>query len=139
MFLLAYFDNKIGPKIYYSYPKQMLDMSIQDLICKFVDLDIDNNGYIILVKDTYRIFNFLFSIPSPLARGGVELISFAVVVSNVIDRLQENIVITKCQLLKNALEAIPDIYYAFYPKTEQYENKKIQLQHIIQKLYKTGI
>lgn len=135
MILLTYFDNKFGPRIYFSYPKQMVDVTITDLICRLIDLDIED-GCIVLIKGVYRIFNFPFSIPSQLARGNREMLCLSFLFQEDHHPLNE----TKCKLafklFKEKLENNPNIYQAFHPSSEQCFFEKEYIENIIRKLHR---
>lgn len=137
--MLSYFDTKIGPKVFCSHPKELLDIDLTQEICKFVDF-YDLDGYLIHVSDDKRIFNFGFEIFSGLSRGNIETLSIAVITEKDISKEEEDRIVKRINKFILLIKNDKDIYFGFYTLPDHSETytcfeKKALLQYLIHKLY----
>lgn len=138
LIMLSYFDNKIGPKIFCSYPKIMMDIYLKEEICRFIDLNI-NGKYIIFVKEDIKVFNFSFEITSKLSRGGIMNLALSIIMEKNVSLETENKLYDLFILFKNKIIQYKEIDYAFflpyYPNSFDCNEKKNLLKSLINELY----
>jgi len=132
--MLTYFDRKIGPKVYYSYPKVIIDINLKSEICSFLDLS-TSKGYLILVRNGMRVYNFPFELQSSLARGGVDILALSLILDNKITLEKEIILQELFNRFKKLVEYDKEIFYAFYSETHKYIEKKNILELYVDNLY----
>lgn len=108
--LLSYFDSKIGPCIYLTYPEIELT---EDLDAIKAALDIKDSEGFMIIKDGMLVLNYMLYIASPLARGREEML----LLSYIITETEPNEKFYKDRMMEtvHSLKTIPDLYKAFYP------------------------
>jgi hypothetical protein len=139
--MLSYFDNKIGPRVFYSYPKELLDANLKQEICNFVDF-YNIGGYLVHVLHDKRIYNFGFDIFSDFSRGNIETLAISIITESDISKEKENKIIKAFNTFKCVIKGDEDFYLAFYYDKEftedidkKIKDKKESLEFFVNKLY----
>lgn len=115
--VLTYFDQSIGPKIYFSFPETFPDELIAKLK-KYFDIE-EKFFEVRLIEHNLTFLNLYFEIPSEMARGGVEMVMLSLVTS----KLENNPALY--EVLKFYTEKINrtrEIFKCFYKEYDA-ENK----------------
>jgi hypothetical protein len=114
--VLTRFHNVLGPKILMSV---INDAKLNNVITNLMDLRSLNENFFILGVDDKIIFNQHFSIKSPWARGGDELMMVSFVIND-IDFIPElkNIVENYVQSFINVFKDDSDLFMGFYNKNQ---------------------
>ena len=111
--LLSYFHVKKGPMSFLCYPENKFTEEQQKRISNKLDIDVERGFFTCTFSDLVAM-NFYFEIPSPFARGTIEmcLLSFLFdtlpsikILNNISFNLSKNL---------DKLISQPDIYLAFY-------------------------
>ena len=132
--ILSYFNDKLGPVIFSSFPVQQHTLALKNIMNKFMDF-FAKSGYLIYIKNDKKIFNTSFEIPSTLNRGKILMISISVIVSKS-DNL-DNVIIEKLKTFKAVLKVKKDIYFGFHDDgSEIFKEKNKLIKSYIKTLYR---
>ena len=71
---LFFFDRKVGPKMFYSYPEENINSSEVEKITEDIMSNVKEEGYFNYQSSSLSSLNFYFEIPSDFARGKKELL-----------------------------------------------------------------
>jgi hypothetical protein len=104
---ISYFHRKIGPKIFYSHPKNSLDKDLSAKIANIMDFPTVGGGFFTHSFENLKSMNYYFEIHSDWARGNNEML----MVSTVIDQ----------QILPEIEEKISDLYIEFSEQLQSNE------------------
>lgn len=112
--VLSYFDHKIGPMVYRTYPKVEITESLKKVNAA---LDLKDEEGFISFKDNIRALSYLIYIDSPIRRGNKE----TVLLTYIITETQPNEDSYKGRLGEAAkqIKAIDDVYKAFVGTDEE--------------------
>ncbi len=114
--LLSHFDNVLGPKIFKSLPEK-LERDLEKEVLEYMKINVEK-GFIVGISSSpdkkIKIINYLFEVPSKLARGNNETLMISLIVEKNyrVEMFQE-----KLKELGNEIINTPNIYKAFYQKT----------------------
>jgi DNA-binding transcriptional ArsR family regulator len=110
---LSYFHRKIGPLIFYSYPKGGLDKELEAKIANIMDQQF-NEGYFTHSFENLKSMNYYFEIHSDWARGNKEMLMVSVIVDQQFPTEFEEIISNLCIEFSEKLQSNEEIYTAFY-------------------------
>ena len=109
--VLLHFHKKIGPSVFYSYPKNMLRKEISAVLTGLMDQTPD--GFFIHAFENFTSLNYYFEIQSIRARGGREMLMVSVIFEKQTTPENEQKVSTLLQEFSKSLKSHKQIYTAF--------------------------
>jgi hypothetical protein len=126
--VLSFFDTKIGPSIFYSYPIVNIEEELADTISSIMDL-ILTEGYVTYSFDKYFSLNYHFEIKSSWARGRKETLLLSAISDERVSIETEKVILTLCIEFSEWLKNQEDIFKGFYIEDGIYyksqKNRKI--------------
>ena len=123
---LSFFDRKIGPIIFYSYPIDVLEKYYVKRITNIMD-QIITEGFFTYSFDNYFSLNYFFEINSTWARGLKESLMISAVFDERISTETEKAILTLCIEFSEWLKSKQDIFTGFYKQYPiYYQNQKNQ-------------
>ncbi|KKK40560.1 hypothetical protein LCGC14_0492910 [marine sediment metagenome] len=121
---LSYFHRKIGPLVFYSYPKSSLDKTISVKIANIMDQQF-NEGFFTHSFEKLKSLNYYFEIHSDWARGNKEMLMVSTILDQQISPKIEDKISTSCSEFSEQLQSNEEIFTAFYINDINYhENDK---------------
>ncbi|MFX1487799.1 MAG: hypothetical protein ACFFBI_01535 [Promethearchaeota archaeon] len=109
---LSYFHRKIGPSVFYSFPKNSLDKEISAKIANIMDLY--NEGFFTHSFEKLKSMNYYFEIHSDWARGNMEMLMVSIILDlQVAPEIEEHIS-NLCIEFSERLQSNEEIFTAFY-------------------------
>jgi small GTP-binding protein len=129
-FILSYFNQIFGPQVYDSIPEGLPD-KLREHILKYMNINIDEGFLEGFTPDQkFKIINYVFEIPSELARGKLEIIMLSLCVEKnyKFEMFQENL-----KEFGNKLKRIPHLYKIFHKEEHSGESEIQELLTIIKK------
>jgi len=138
--VLSYFDNIFGPKVFKSLSEK-LGKNLENEVLEYMKINV-KKGFIVGISSApdqkIKIINYLFEVPSKLARGRNETVMLSLIVEKNyrIEMFQE-----KLKELSTEIINSPKIYKAFYQKTDinspasEIKNLISRLDHILSEYY----
>jgi len=110
---LSYFHRKIGPIVFYAFPKQELDDQLSARIANIMDQTV-SEGYFTLTFEDKISKNFYFEIHSDWARGNNEMVMVSLVFEHQISEEVDKNLRNLCEDFCSKLQPNEEIYTAFY-------------------------
>jgi len=121
---ISYFHRKIGPLVFYSYPKNSLDKDLSVKIANIMDQQF-NEGFFTHSFENLKSMNYYFEIQSDWARGNKEMLMVSTVLDQIILPEIEEKIADLCIEFSGRLQSNEEIYTAFYINDLNYhENEK---------------
>ncbi|MHA1990704.1 MAG: hypothetical protein ACW98A_07035 [Candidatus Hodarchaeales archaeon] len=121
---ISYFHRKIGPLVFYSYPKNYLDKDLSVKIANIMDQQF-NEGFFTHSFENMKSMNYYFEIHSDWARGNKEMLMISTVFDQQILPEIEEKISNLCLEFSERLQSNEEIYTAFYINDLNYhENEK---------------
>ncbi len=121
---ISYFHRKIGPLVFYSYPKNSLDKDLSVKIANIMDQQF-NEGFFTHSFENLKSMNYYFEIQSDWARGNNEMLMVSIVLDRQILPEIEEKSSDLCIEFSGRLQSNEEIYTAFYINDLNYhENEK---------------
>ncbi len=121
---ISYFHRKIGPLVFYSYPKNSLDKDLSVKIANIMDQQF-NEGFFTHSFENLKSMNYYFEIHSDWARGNKEMLMVTTVLDQQILPEIEEKISELCIEFSKQLQSNEEIYTAFYINDLNYhENEK---------------
>jgi len=121
---LSYFNKKIGPLVFYSYPYNDLEKYLTERIARVMD-QVLTEEFVTFSFDKYYTLNYYFEIDSDWARGNKEPVLLSVIFEESISMEMEKAILTICIELSDWLKSKKDIFTGFYePYSIYYQDKK---------------
>ncbi len=121
--ILSYFDTNFGPTVFLHAPESLKDENLREYIEKVPMLmDLNERSFFAHMLDKFKSANLCFEIPSPKARGGLEML----LVSFIITEGELNLDLSR-DLLNEFIRQfikIKDAYMAFYTKNKEIEGSE---------------
>ncbi|MDX1798329.1 MAG: hypothetical protein R3255_06745 [Candidatus Lokiarchaeia archaeon] len=128
---LSYFDRKLGPLIFYSYPEDNHDDRLP-LIINIMDQAYEEGYYVHMSSIVPSSLNYYFEIPSEWARGNKEMLMISVILEKPISKLLGQSIQEICTDFATKLKNIEGLFKALYvkeiekfPEKEHSDIKKI--------------
>jgi hypothetical protein len=110
---LSYFHRKIGPIVFYAFPKQELDDQLSARIANIMDQTV-SEGFFTLTFEDKLSMNFYFEIHSDWARGNNEMVMVSLIFDHQISAEMEQNLMNLCAEFCSKLQSNEEIYTAFY-------------------------
>ena len=121
---ISYFHRKIGPLVFYSYPKNSLEKDLSVKIANIMDQQF-NEGFFTHSFENLKSMNYYFEIHSDWARGNKEMLMVSTVLDQQILPEIEEKISDLCIEFSKQLQSNEEIYTAFYINDLNYhENEK---------------
>ncbi|MFX1303338.1 MAG: hypothetical protein ACFE9X_08280 [Promethearchaeota archaeon] len=112
---LSYFHRKIGPLVFYSYPKNMLDNELSGKIANIMDQQF-SEGFFTHSFENLKSMNYYFEIHSDWARGNKEMLMVSTILDQQIPPEIEEKISILCAEFSEQLQSNEEIFTAFYIK-----------------------
>ncbi|MFX1242273.1 MAG: hypothetical protein ACFFA7_13575, partial [Promethearchaeota archaeon] len=113
--ILSYFHTKIGPLIFYSYPKKQLDKEIISRIYDIMDQP-SKEEFLIQSFENLKLLNYYFQINSEWARGLSEMLMLSLLTSQQISPEIEETISNLCKKFSEKMQTSEDIFTGFHIK-----------------------
>ena len=121
---LSYFNKKIGPSIFYSYPYNDLEKYLKQRITNIMD-QVLTEEFVTFSFDKYYTLNYHFEIDSDWARGNKETLLLSAIFDENISMEMEKAILTICIELSDWLKSKKNIFTGFYETySTYYQDKK---------------
>ncbi|MFX1389101.1 MAG: hypothetical protein ACFE9Z_03445 [Promethearchaeota archaeon] len=118
LIILSYFHTKIGPLIFYSYPKTELDEEISNRIYEVMDQP-NREEFLTQTFGNTKLLNYYFQIHSDWARGKKEMLMLSLAVYQQISPEIEETVSNICAKFSEKMQAKENIFMGFHIKNLQ--------------------
>lgn len=128
---LSYFDKKIGPLVFYSYPYNDLEKDVKDRIATIMD-QVLTEEFVTFSFGKYYSLNYYFEIDSDWARGNKEALMLSVIFVERISMEMEKAILTICIELTDWLKSKRNIFTSFYETSSAFTQDKTS-QNMINK------
>ncbi len=111
--VLSYFHRKIGPLVFYSYPRNILEKELSGKVANIMDQQF-SEGFFTHSFENLKSMNYYFEIHSDWARGNKEMLMVSIILDQQIPlEIEENISIL-CTEFSERLQSNEEIFTAFY-------------------------
>ncbi len=110
---LSYFHRKIGPLVFYSYPKNILDKDLSIKIANIMDQQF-NEGFFTHSFENLKSMNYYFEIHSDWARGNKEMVMISIIIDQQISPEVEEKISILCSEFSERLQSNEEIFTSFY-------------------------
>ncbi|MFW9973265.1 MAG: hypothetical protein ACFFDF_23980, partial [Candidatus Odinarchaeota archaeon] len=110
---LSYFHRKIGPLVFYSYPKDILERELSLKIANIMDQQF-NEEFFTHSFENLKSLNFYFEIHSDWARGNKEMLMISIILDQQITTEDEDKISILCTEFSKQLLSNEEIYTGFY-------------------------
>ncbi len=110
---LSYFHRKIGPLIFYSYPKDILERELSLKIANIMDQQF-SVGFFTHSFENLKSLNYYFEIYSDWARGNKEMLMVSIILEQQIPTEDEEKIKILCIEFSEQLQSNEEIYTGFY-------------------------
>jgi hypothetical protein len=110
---LSYFHRKIGPLVFFSYPKNSLDKKLSVKIANIMDQQY-SEGFFTHSFENLKSMNYYFEIHSDWARGNKEMLMVSIILDQQISAEIEEVLSNLCAEFSERLQSNEEIYTAFY-------------------------
>ena len=123
---LSYFHRKIGPLVFYSYPKNMLDKDLSIKIANIMDQQF-NEGFFTHSFENLKSMNYYFEIHSDWARGNKEMLMVSIIFDQQVSLEIEESISNLCTEFSDQLQSNEEIYTGFYINEKDYYEEDIEI------------
>jgi len=110
---LSYFHRKIGPLVFYSYPKNTLEKELSLKIANIMDQQF-SEGFFTHSFENLKSMNYYFEIHSDWARGNKEMLMVSIILDQQITLEVEGKISILCNEFSEQLQSNEEIFTAFY-------------------------
>ncbi|MFX1497376.1 MAG: hypothetical protein ACFFBH_07610 [Promethearchaeota archaeon] len=115
---ISYFDRKLGPCVFYSYPEHKLKEENASIISSLMDQIISEGFFTHSFNSSYTL-NYYFEIDSEWARGKKEFLMISIIFQQPVSVELEKALFTICIEFIEWLKAKKYIFRGFYRNTEE--------------------
>lgn len=122
---LSYFQKKIGPQIYYSFPEKVLDPRFSSRIRNIMDQALGEEFFTYKFEDLNSV-NFFFEIDSKWARGGKEMVMLSLIFDKILNLEREKNILALSLDFTEKLKSNEGVYKAFHIHEKNLYDKKEQ-------------
>jgi hypothetical protein len=116
---LSYFNKKIGPLVFYSYPYKDLEESLTERIANIMD-QVQTEEFVIFSFGKYHSLNYYFEIDSDWARGNKDALMLSAIFVEHISMGMEKAILTICIELSDWLKSQKNIFTGFYESSSTF-------------------
>jgi len=120
---LSYFNKKIGPLVFYSYPNKDLEEYLKERIARIMD-QVLTEEFVTFSFDNYYSLNYYFEIGSDWARANKEALLLSAIFDENISMEMEKAILTICIELSDWLKSKRNIFTGFYEPYSTYNQDK---------------
>jgi len=121
---LSYFDRKIGPLVFYSYPINDLEKYLTERIPNIMD-NVQTEEFVTYSFDKYYSLNYYFEIESAWARGYKEPLLLSAIFDESIEMGMERAILTLCIEFSDWLKSKENVFTGFYGENSvKYQDKE---------------
>ena len=120
---LSYFNKKIGPLVFYSYPNKDLEKYLKERIARIMD-QVLTEEFVTFSFDNYYSLNYYFEIESDWARANKEALLLSAIFDENISMEMEKAILTICIELSTWLKSKRYIFTGFYENYSIYNQDK---------------
>jgi len=113
--ILSYFHVKIGPSIFYSFPKAQLDKELSDRIYEGMN-QANKEEFFTQSFGNLKLLNYYFQIHSDWARGNTEILMLSIMINQQISPEIEENISSLCKKFSEKMQSNEDIFTGFYLK-----------------------
>ncbi|MFX0022538.1 MAG: hypothetical protein ACFE9S_09425 [Candidatus Hermodarchaeota archaeon] len=110
---LSYFHRKIGPIVFYSYPRDTLERALSLKIANIMDQQF-SEGFFTHSFENLKSLNYYFEIHSDWARGNKEMLMVSTIIDQQIPTEDEEKISNLCTEFSEQLQSNEEIFTAFY-------------------------
>ncbi|MFW9999932.1 MAG: hypothetical protein ACFE9Q_05510 [Candidatus Hodarchaeota archaeon] len=110
---LSYFHRKIGPLVFYSYPKNILEKELAGKVANIMDQQF-SEGFFTHSFENLKSMNYYFEIHSDWARGNKEMLMVSIILDQLIPPEIEEKISKLCSEFSERLQSNEEIFTAFY-------------------------
>ena len=135
---LSYFHRKIGPLVFYSYPKDILEKELEVKIANIMDQQV-NEGFFTHSFENFKSLNYYFEIHSDWARGNKEMLMISIILEQQITSANEEIIANLCTDFSERLQSNEEIFMGFYINEKEYHEEDLELILKNNALIKAGV
>jgi len=111
--ILSYFHTKIGPLIFYSFPKTQLDRDILDRIYDIMDQP-NKEEFLSQTFENLKLLNYYFQIDSKWARGNKEMVMVSLIINQQISPKIEETISILCKKFSKKMQSNDEIFTGFH-------------------------
>jgi len=111
--VLSYFHRKIGPLVFYSYPKNILEKELSGKVANIMDQQF-SEGFFTHSFENLKSMNYYFEIHSDWARGNKEMLMVSIILDQQIPLEIEEKISLLCTEFSERLQSNEEIFTAFY-------------------------
>ena len=108
-----YFDFKVGPALFYSYPKGKFSKELSDRVCEAMDIQDSETNFTYSFEGIISL-NHYFKIDSEWARGKKEMCMVSIILDKEAKPELKDKITTSCGNLMKAMKLSKGMYSAFY-------------------------
>ncbi len=113
--ILSYFHTKIGPSIFYSFPKKQLDKNISSRIYDIMDQP-NKEEFLTQSFENLKLLNYYFQVHSEWARGSSEMLMLSIMTSQQTSPEIEETISKLCKKFSGKMQSNEDIFTGFHIK-----------------------
>ncbi|MFX0105744.1 MAG: hypothetical protein ACFE75_09650 [Candidatus Hodarchaeota archaeon] len=123
---LSYFHRKIGPLVFYSYPKDILDKELSVKIANIMDQQF-SEGFFTHSFENLKSMNYYFEVHSDWARGNKEMLMVSIILDQQISPEIEEKISILCTEFSEQLQSNEEIYTGFYINEKDYHEEDTEI------------
>ncbi len=123
---LSHFHPKIGPLVFYSFPKDRLEKELETQITSIMDQQ-SKEGFFTHSFKNFNSLNYYFEIDSDWARGNKEMLMFSIILEQQITSENEKIIENLCIEFSKTFKSNQEIFRGFYVSEKEYHAEYIEL------------
>ncbi|MFW9972413.1 MAG: hypothetical protein ACFFDF_19670 [Candidatus Odinarchaeota archaeon] len=125
--ILSYFHAKIGPAIFYSFPKRQLEKSLYARIYDVMDQP-SKEEFLTQTFENSKLLNYYFQIYSDWARGKKEMVMFSILIYQQISPEIEKSISDLCKEFSEKMQTTEEIFTGLHRKDmNSYDQKEKEL------------
>lgn len=141
--ILSYFHVRIGPIIFFSYPKTQLDNEISIRVYEIMNQP-EREEFFTQSFGNLKLLNYYFKVPSDWARGSTELCMLTILVNQEISPEIEMIISSSCEEFSEKIQSNEYIFTGFYindlndlddEKKERIKKNELLIKDLVKDLY----
>ncbi|MHA2123348.1 MAG: hypothetical protein ACW990_19290 [Promethearchaeota archaeon] len=135
---LSHFHPKIGPLVFYSFPKDMLEKELKPQITSIMDQQ-SKEGFFTHSFEKFISLNYYFEIDSDWARGNKEMLMLSLIFEQQVTSANETIIENLCTEFSDAFKSNQEISRGFYVNEKEYYGEYVELILKNNALIKSGV
>ncbi len=113
--ILSHFHTKIGPTVFYTFPKTQLEEEIIERIIEVMNQP-KKEEFLTQTVEDLRLLNYYFQIHSDWARGKKEMLMVSIKINQQISPEIEGVISILCKRFSDKMQSNEDIFTGFHIK-----------------------